>query len=426
MPNHNNVRDQPQPGDYRPIALRNYASALVAALARLQSKRITVDIGPETWQFRFSAQEAIIAGNPVSVRGEWLGHRIVLWFPQVLLQRTLQICMPGLHATTIPPALFAAVAGNAVGAWLHALPSQESLRIDAVEDGMQMPAAATGSSENMPLQNLRLHLRAQCNMPAGAAVAAVDYAIAIDIAPALIAALPQLCESLPPDWLEAPPALTAVPLRLQCEIGRAIVPYATLHAMRRGDILFFDQHAEPDADEADADAVIVQLSHRRQALMRARIQQPDLMVITSIDMNDRKSFLYDDLANDSASDPFSPIDSIDAIDPFDPLEPDSLEPSNQAHADHPADNEISPAEMPGRPSRDRLSQMPLQVVFDVGSCEMSFDELRKIQPGAVIPLASRMPEVVRITVNGRTIASGELVEVDGKVGVMVASLADAR
>jgi type III secretion protein Q len=57
---------------------------------------------------------------------------------------------------------------------------------------------------------------------------------------------------------------------------------------------------------------------------------------------------------------------------------------------------------------------------------MSFAELQKLQPGNIIPLASRLPEVVRVTVNGRVVASGELVEIDGKVGVMLARIADVQ
>jgi type III secretion system YscQ/HrcQ family protein len=139
------------------------------------------------------------------------------------------------------------------------------------------------------------------------------------------------------------------------------------------------------------------------------------MVITDIDMNDRKSFLYDDLIDESASDSFDPIT-----------------PLSHLHADETFDNEpgdtdtntdFLPLPHPDRSAANGLNQLPLQVVFDVGNCEMSFAELQQLRPGNVIPLASRMPELVRVSVNGRVIASGELVEIDGKIGVLLARIA---
>ncbi|MDB5992458.1 MAG: YscQ/HrcQ family type secretion apparatus protein [Herbaspirillum sp.] len=408
LPDLADLPDLHQSEHYQAISLRNITTAAAAVLSALQNKFMVLDIGSDTWRLRFSAQPGLTAGSLIQAQGEWLGHRITLWFPQVLLQRTLQICMPDLSAAVIPPALFPAMASNAIGAWLDTLPHRESLRIDTIEEAAQMPAVAeTGDGRT------RHHLLARRNAPSPVPI---DYAIAIDIDPALAAALPKLCAGLSSDWPEPSQALLSLPLQLQCEVGRVTVPYSTLDALQYGDILFFNPYIDPD--NHDLSSLTVQLSYRQRPLMQARIQQPDLMVITDIDMNDRKSFLYDDLIDESASDPFH-----------------TIAPLPQQHADEEFDNEPSdtdtdteplPSTSPALPAVNGLNQLPLQLVFDVGNCEMSFAELQKLQPGNVIPLASRMPELVRVSVNGRVIASGELVEIDGRIGVMLARIADIQ
>jgi type III secretion system YscQ/HrcQ family protein len=405
----------------RPLALRKVAAAQVAALLPLQDRHFVLDIGMETWRLRFSPQPGPLAGPNLYARGEWLGHQIGIQFPHALLQRTLQISAPGLPAMTIPDAMFATVASNAVGAWLTGLPYQDSLRIDGVDNIDDIDSTEDEKSSTAPDPEavspgyIRMHLLAQRVAPAPL-TDAINYTISLDMDPALIAALPQLCAGLPAHPPGPRTALLELPLKLTCEIGRIRVAYATLDALRHGDILFFTPYADQHSDTPAA--LTIQLSYRMQTLMQVHILQPGLMVITDLDMNNKKSFLYDDLVDESTldSDPFHAIDPLLSMD-----EEDGGESGCGAFADAP-----SPFSAPANFPHNRLDQLPLQVVFDVGHCEMSFADLQKLQAGSVIPLASRLPEVVKVTVNGRVIASGELVEIDGKIGVMLARLADVR
>jgi type III secretion protein Q len=73
-----------------------------------------------------------------------------------------------------------------------------------------------------------------------------------------------------------------------------------------------------------------------------------------------------------------------------------------------------------------LEQIPICLSFDVGSKTVSLQELQTMQPGQVLNLERPLQEYVTIRANGAAVGSGQLVEIDGRLGVMVASLRVAK
>ncbi|WP_407158265.1 FliM/FliN family flagellar motor switch protein [Bradyrhizobium sp. STM 3557] len=69
-------------------------------------------------------------------------------------------------------------------------------------------------------------------------------------------------------------------------------------------------------------------------------------------------------------------------------------------------------------------QLPVQLMFDVGRLEMTLAELRVLGRGSIVELGRRIVEPVRISAQGRPVGWGELVDVDGLVGVKVTRLFD--
>jgi type III secretion system YscQ/HrcQ family protein len=403
MRNSNNMDNVLSHVDYRPISLPRKNALLVSTLKALQGKYIPLDIGLETWNLRFSGQPGLNAGPEAAMQAAWQGHRIAARFPQALLHRTLHTCRPELSLDDIPASLWSSMAGKLAGAWLAKLPHIQSLRIDKIE-------AHDAADDDVPderietQERLRIYLHAQRISPAPED--AVGYAIAVDVDPALLSSLPRLCESLPAGMPSSSTRFSNLPLPLRCQIGKVAVSYATLEALRLGDILFFDSYTE---DLNDPSGVAMRLTHRNCPLLYTRLHSPDLMVVTEINMNDRKSFFYDDFLDES-----------------DPDLPDA----DNGMQDFETGMSINPA-VPRPTGSDRqahcnLNQLPLELVFDVGDCEMRLSELQALQIGSVIPLSTNKTEMVRVRVNGRVIASGELVEIDGKIGVMLARLADIQ
>ncbi|MGB0846218.1 MAG: type III secretion system cytoplasmic ring protein SctQ [Thiolinea sp.] len=71
---------------------------------------------------------------------------------------------------------------------------------------------------------------------------------------------------------------------------------------------------------------------------------------------------------------------------------------------------------------DQINKVPVQLSFDLGHKTLSFNEVKQLRPGYVLDLPANLPEVVQIKAQNKQIGSGELVEVDGRIGVRIISL----
>lgn len=68
---------------------------------------------------------------------------------------------------------------------------------------------------------------------------------------------------------------------------------------------------------------------------------------------------------------------------------------------------------------DRNGQLPLTLEVELARVELPLCEVARLEPGAVLPLALDRRGLVTLRIGERTVARGELVEVDGAVGVRV-------
>jgi flagellar motor switch protein FliM len=75
---------------------------------------------------------------------------------------------------------------------------------------------------------------------------------------------------------------------------------------------------------------------------------------------------------------------------------------------------------PGSP--ELLNDIPLQVAVELARIPLTAEEVVSLKVGQVLDL-NRVPgEPVELSVSGRMVARGELVEVEGHLGVRVLSL----
>lgn len=66
-----------------------------------------------------------------------------------------------------------------------------------------------------------------------------------------------------------------------------------------------------------------------------------------------------------------------------------------------------------------LDDIPVRLTFDVGEREISLGDLKSLLPGYVFNLGRDPKSVVSIRANGRLIGEGELVDIEGRIGVSV-------
>jgi len=71
---------------------------------------------------------------------------------------------------------------------------------------------------------------------------------------------------------------------------------------------------------------------------------------------------------------------------------------------------------------NQIDQIPVLLSFDLGQKTLAFNEVKQLRPGYILELSGMLPEVVQIRSQNRLVGTGELVEIDGRVGVRILNL----
>jgi len=104
---------------------------------------------------------------------------------------------------------------------------------------------------------------------------------------------------------------------------------------------------------------------------------------------------------------------------------------DEAHPaeDEPLDKTEVNVEMPELSDEEKREDMldiaadvPVQVVAVMGKKSITMKELASMKMGEVIELSRPANEIVDLVAGGRLIAKGELVEIEGKLGVRIVKL----
>ncbi|WP_342234458.1 type III secretion system cytoplasmic ring protein SctQ [Inquilinus sp. OTU3971] len=74
------------------------------------------------------------------------------------------------------------------------------------------------------------------------------------------------------------------------------------------------------------------------------------------------------------------------------------------------------------PPAERLGELPVTLVFELGRSELPLAAVQGLAPGAVIPLGRDPGEAVDIVANGRRIGRGEIVRIEDELGIRVVRL----
>ena len=104
------------------------------------------------------------------------------------------------------------------------------------------------------------------------------------------------------------------------------------------------------------------------------------------------------------------------------VSPSGLESANTANKER----EAMLAEESSRdPALTMLAAAPIEIVAEIGRIVMRADEITALRPGSVLTLGSRRLDTVELRVGDRVWARGDLVDVEGQLGVRLTSVAQA-
>jgi type III secretion protein Q len=194
-----------------------------------------------------------------------------------------------------------------------------------------------------------------------------------------------------PGWQRLAPAQPPLPddwrWRAPLCVGRTQLDARALLALQLGDVLLV---AEPLFDLQGEGSVVI---GGRRARCRFEMESRSLGNQTSLE------FTEWDLTTDPTMD--TDIDT---------------------QTDHDHDAPPDDADEDSDERDHHLDRLPVDLRFEVGRLEISLRELRALAPGGVIAVAGGGVAEVRIRAGGRVIGRGELVEVDGRLGVEITRL----
>jgi flagellar motor switch protein FliM len=77
----------------------------------------------------------------------------------------------------------------------------------------------------------------------------------------------------------------------------------------------------------------------------------------------------------------------------------------------------------GASGANLMNDIPLQIAVELGRVATTAEDVVSLRVGHVLDLNRVASEPLDLSVNGKVVARGELVEIDGNLGVRVLSLA---
>ena len=83
-----------------------------------------------------------------------------------------------------------------------------------------------------------------------------------------------------------------------------------------------------------------------------------------------------------------------------------------------------PTTQPSVPSEHLLKELPVQITCEIGRVTLTAREILELRPGVVVPVGRPLAGPVDLTAGGRVMARGELVDVEGELGVRVTEVTE--
>ncbi|AVO50572.1 YscQ/HrcQ family type III secretion apparatus protein [Melaminivora suipulveris] len=325
-------------------------------------------LGASAWRMRLVPLVAPppLAPPPHWLAWEWAGAQFVLAVPPQALDQLIAADLDHALLAELPPALAQSVLEAGLADVLQAL--QQLGR--GVPRLLQWTPPHQGAPADLPPHAVALRLRA------AAGPEAFDARLHADGLGLLL--LAGLLAQRPP---RPGPLQEGAVLALHAELGCTRVALRELQALAPGDVVLV-QTAFASAERG------LWLSADGRAGLHVQVPP---------------------VAPDGDAHPHEPAASAPYLTVVHPW-------SERMPAANPADD------LPPALDAATLQELPVRLSFDLGELRLTLGELQALQPGQTLALAHPLAGAVRIRANGALVGEGDLVEIDGQLGVSVRSL----
>ncbi|MCF7557990.1 FliM/FliN family flagellar motor switch protein [Pseudomonas petrae] len=133
----------------------------------------------------------------------------------------------------------------------------------------------------------------------------------------------------------------------------------------------------------------------------------------------------EDLADDESTDPALNHGTGFSREAFEAPDPHATESEwqDETSSDGYGDEHDQPQSTETHTSLDSLDQLPLALTLRCGSLELTLGDLRRIAAGTVLPVNGVTPGFATLCHGERVVAEGELVSVEGRLGLQITRMA---
>ncbi|MFL5351356.1 type III secretion system cytoplasmic ring protein SctQ [Archangium sp.] len=283
-------------------------------------------------------------------------------------------------------------------------PGQPKLRLDGVARGVDEAAARLG--EEGPV--LVVQLRARLGSQEGMVRLFVPSGVVDVMEPAQVAE--QRRALLQADVQAHLSRLSSVRTWLRADIGHAEISAQDLSSLRVKDVVLVDAlSARPDRGEEGSARLCLGLARRGYLDAQVFVENGQYQArITEVVLGEqpllRRSGPSD--ADEAAADVLAESGEEEFTDP---------ERRNPLAESGAVDDRME--------AGDLLGDIPLQISVELARVPVTADQVVALRVGQVVELHRAPGEPVDLSVNGKVIARGELVEMEGQLGVRILSLA---
>ena len=268
-----------------------------------------------------------------------------------------------------------------------------------------MVPATVAEREFTPARTLRLALEDAAVTPGAAPLLhSVRLALSEPLLPMVNDAISRLPAAPVPGF--PPPNL---PIKINFEGGVTQLSLAELRTLEPGDLVMVDEYLWPARP-----ALVINVEGQRRG-------------VAALDDNGRRATIEKFLEfampeenpatpNNAGADPQNAAPEQDA----------GAAPEPEQPAPATANPAAGGAAEPARAAGPNFDNLPLPLVFEVGSMTLPLSELAALRPGYVFDLNKAPDKLVTLNVNGTRVGRGELVQIEDRVAVRVLEITTDR